>query len=154
MRVRHCAMCCKGRLLDNNSHCAECAARVNRMAEARGAPAEARRETRAPLVHLVPIELIEAVAEARVEGDCKYTPGNWQNGSPQFFVGCLNHAIEHLFGAACMNPKDQKGDSIETHLGHAACNIAFILWALKRGRVSPDDFFNAALPATPEADTC
>jgi hypothetical protein len=105
----------------------------------------AGRQTRKTALHLTPIELIEAVGKTRMEGDGKYGPGNWQHGSRAFFVDCMNHAIAHLFDACGMN--SEAGDdeeSIETHLGHAACNIAFMLWALKRQKLSREDFRNAA----------
>jgi len=99
----------------------------------------ARRSDRKPPYFLVPRELLEAVAWTRLEGDRKYEPGNWQRGDPEFFVDALSHAIEHLVNA----PWDETED-FRTHLGHAACNIAFILWALRRGIVSQQDFQQAA----------
>jgi hypothetical protein len=88
---------------------------------------------------LTPKELMEAVAWTRYEGDTKYDPGNWRQGDKEFFVDCLSHAIEHLFDM----PFDEQEDPY-THLGHAACNIGFILWAMKRGIVTREDFVNAA----------
>jgi len=99
-----------------------------------------KRSGRKPQYHLVPLELMQAVAETRVEGDRKYEPGNWMLGSKEFFVDCLGHAIEHLMECAWDDQED-----LETHLGHAATNIAFILWALARGKVTRDDFRNAAV---------
>jgi hypothetical protein len=99
-----------------------------------------KRTGRKPVYHLVPVELMEAVADTRAEGDCKYEPGNWEQGSEEFFVDCLSHAIEHLM--LCSFDEDE---SIETHLGHAATNIGFILWALKRGRVTRESFQRAGL---------
>lgn len=60
-------------------------------------------------------------------------------GDKKFFVDCLSHAIEHLYDAAFDDT-----DSAETHLGHAACNIAFILWALKRKIITREDFRRVA----------
>jgi hypothetical protein len=85
---------------------------------------------------LVPIELMEAVAWTRFEGDGKYEPGNWQLGDPEFFVDCLSHAIQHLM--------EFPWDASEDHLGHAACNIGFILWAMKRGIVTREDFIRVS----------
>jgi hypothetical protein len=85
---------------------------------------------------LVPIELLEAVGWTRYEGDAKYEPGNWMLGDKEFFVDCLSHSIQHLF--------EFPWDESEDHLGHAACNIAFILWALRRGKVTREDFRNVA----------
>jgi hypothetical protein len=99
------------------------------------------RESRRPLYHLVPIELLEAVADTRAHGDLKYQPGNWKGGDRAFFLDCVNHAIEHLYGATDMT----SDEDITTHLGHAATNIAFMLWALKKGVLSREDFNNAAV---------
>ena len=100
----------------------------------------ALRASSKPLYHLVPAELLEAVAEARAAGDLKYAPGNWKQGGPVFFIDSLNHAIEHLIRS--VDPESD--ESMEVHLGHAATNLAFILWALKRGIVRQRDFLAAA----------
>jgi hypothetical protein len=104
-----------------------------------------KRGGRKPAYHLVPIELMEAVARTREEGDRKYAPGNWMKGSKEFFVDCLGHAIEHL--VLCVWDEEE---SLWTHLGHAATNIGFILWALARGKVSRRDFQRAAVVAQDE----
>lgn len=96
----------------------------------------ARRSGKYVPFFLCPVEIVEAVAAARVEGDLKYEPGNWMKGGKEFFIDCLSHAIEHLF--------QFPHDASEDHLGHAACNIAFMLWAVKRGIVKREDFINAA----------
>jgi len=100
----------------------------------------ARRRDRKPPFFLVPRELLEAVAWTRLEGDRKYEPGNWQKGDKEFFVDCLSHAIQHLMDAPW-----EAAEDFDTHLGHAACNIAFILWAKRRGVVSREDFQQVAL---------
>jgi hypothetical protein len=99
----------------------------------------AQRCTRKPPFFLVPIELLEAVAWTRLEGDRKYAPGNWMLGDKEFFVDALSHAIQHLIDA----PWDGAED-FDTHLAHAATNIAFILWAKRRGVVSREDFQQVA----------
>lgn len=95
---------------------------------------------------LCPIELIQAVADTRLYGDQKYEPGNWQQGDKHFFVDCLSHAIQHLYDYAMPPEGDQGG---EYHLGHAATNISFVLWALKRGKIDRADFFNVAKLSAP-----
>jgi hypothetical protein len=96
----------------------------------------AKRGSRKPPYFLVPVELMEAVAWTRLEGDVEYEPGNWMDGDREFFVDCLGHAIEHLLLAPF--------DYSEDHFGHAATNIGFILWAIKHGKVERSDFSNAA----------
>ena len=101
----------------------------------------ARRMSRKPMYHLVPIELMQAVADTRQHGDLKYAPGNWKRGDNVFFVDCVNHCIEHLWDATGT-------DSIEdimVSLGHAATNIGFMLWALRRGIIERKDFERAAV---------
>ena len=99
----------------------------------------AHRTHRAPLYHLVPLELIEAVAAARAEGDLKYAPSNWKQGGRAFYVDCINHTIAHLYNTVDLEDLD----GAEEHLGHAAANIGFMLWALKRGLLRRKDFMNA-----------
>jgi hypothetical protein len=99
----------------------------------------ARRCSRRPPFFLVPVELLEAVAWTRLEGDRKYAPGNWQKGGKEFFVDCLSHAIQHLMDAPWEETED-----FDTQLAHAATNIAFILWARRRGVVSCEDFRQVA----------
>jgi hypothetical protein len=99
-----------------------------------------KRSGRKPAYHLVMVELMQAVAKTRAEGDRKYQPGNWMKGNKEFFVDCLGHAIEHLMLCAWDEEED-----IFTHLGHAATNIGFILWALIRGKVTRRDFQRAAV---------
>jgi hypothetical protein len=91
---------------------------------------------------------MEEVAATRTEGDRKYGPNNWMRGSREFFVDCLGHAIDHLMDCAW----DEK-EPLETHLGHAATNIGFILWALKRGIITKADLQNAAMFVTPTPST-
>lgn len=97
------------------------------------------RHDRKPPFFLVPRELLEAVAWTHLEGDRKYEPGNWKKGDSEFFVDCLSHAIQHLLDAPWEETED-----FDTHLAHAACNIAFILWAKRRGVVSCEDFQQVA----------
>jgi hypothetical protein len=99
------------------------------------------RESRKPLYHLVPIELMQAVAETRRRGDMKYEPGNWKKGDRVFFVDCLNHCIEHLYNVTESETLEGAGEA----LGHAATNIGFMLWAMRRGLVTRRDFEQAAV---------
>jgi hypothetical protein len=100
----------------------------------------AKRSSRKPPYCLVPIELLQEVAKTRQEGDIKYEPNNWMLANKEYFVDCLSHAIEHLIEAPW-----EKDEDIYLHLGHAACNISFILWALRRGKVTAKDFQQMAV---------
>ncbi len=112
-----------------------------------------KRSDRKPPLSLCPIELVEAVADTRAEGDRKYDVGNWMKFEREGWVDCLSHAIQHLMDfdkdTVWEGGKEVENESPETHLGHAATNIAFILWALRRGKVTREDFQNIAkvLPA-------
>ncbi len=107
-----------------------------------------KRSSRKPPLSLCPIELVEAVAETRAEGDLKYDVGNWQKFEKEGWVDCLSHAIQHLLDMdkdmVWDSGEEVENEAIEVHLGHAATNIAFILWALRRGKVSREDFQNIA----------
>ncbi len=112
-----------------------------------------KRSCRKSPLSLCPIELVEAVADTRAEGDRKYDVGNWQKFEKEGWVDCLSHAIQHLLDfdkdKVWENGIEVDNESPETHLGHAATNIAFILWAIRRGKVTRADFQNIAkvLPA-------
>lgn len=116
-----------------------------------------KRSKRFPPLFLCPIELIEAVARTRLEGDTKYEPGNWVKGDRLFFIDCLSHAIAHLFGAAFPEDTDDPQEDVYTHLGHAATNIAFILHGLKHGKLTKEDWRNIArvleAPTSPEGQS-
>ena len=98
-----------------------------------------KRSSRKPPYFLVPLELMELVGWTRFDGDARYQPGNWMKGDREFFIDCLSHAIEH-----CMLAPFDEAEDFTTHLGHAACNLAFIAWAVRRGKVTREDFVNAA----------
>lgn len=100
----------------------------------------AKRGGRKLPLFLCPLELVEAVADTRLEGDLKYEPGNWTKGDAEFFLECNSHAIAHLFEAT----DTDHSEDILTHLGHAATNIAFMLWAIRRGVIRREDFRNYA----------
>ncbi|PYU97339.1 MAG: hypothetical protein DMG26_21740 [Acidobacteria bacterium] len=44
-----------------------------------------------------------------------------------------NHAFVRL-------QKFKEGDRSEDHLAHLACNVAFLIWAVKKGVISQEDF--------------
>ena len=96
-------------------------------------PGGARRTDRKPRFDLIPFEFLESVAEALTRGTAKYGPYNWKRGQKDFFLDAWNHAFVHL-------QKFKEGDRSEDHLAHLACNVAFMVWAVKNGVVSLEDF--------------
>ena len=66
-------------------------------------------------------------------GAAKYGPHNWQRDGKDFFIDAWNHAFVHL-------QRFKEGDRSEDHLAHLACNVAFMVWAVKNGIVSQEDF--------------
>src|SRR5437016_1559977 len=51
--------------------------------------------------------------------------------------GLLPRRLEPRLRAS---PEVQEGDKSEDHLGHLACNVAFLVWAVKNGAMSQEDF--------------
>ena len=96
-------------------------------------PGGARRTDRKPRFDLIPFEFLEAVAEVLTSGAARYGPYNWKRGRKDFFLDAWNHAFVHL-------QKFKEGDRSEDHLAHLACNVAFMIWAVKNGIVSQEDF--------------
>jgi hypothetical protein len=96
-------------------------------------PGGARRSDRKPRFDLIPFEFLASVAEVLTRGARKYGPYNWKRGHKYFFLDAWNHAFVHL-------QKFKEGDKREDHLAHLACNVAFMVWAVKNGVMSRDDF--------------
>jgi len=98
-------------------------------------PGGARRSDRKPRFDLIPFEFLESVAEVLTRGAARYGPYNWKRGRKDFFLDAWNHAFVHL-------QKFKEGDRSEDHLGHLACNVAFMVWAVENHIISQDDFNN------------
>ena len=96
-------------------------------------PGGARRTDRKLRFDLVPFEFLESVAEVLTRGAARYGPYNWKRGQKDFFLDAWNHAFVHL-------QKFKEGDRSEDHLAHLACNVAFLIWAVKKGVISQEDF--------------
>src|SRR5947209_7166805 len=78
-----------------------------------------------PRFDLIPFEFLEPVASVLTSGAVKYGPYNWKRGQKDFFLDAWNHAFVHL-------EKFKEGDASEDHLAHLACNVAFLIWAVKK----------------------
>ena len=96
-------------------------------------PGGARRSDRKPRFDLIPFEFLESIAEALTRGAARFGSYNWKRGQKDFFLDAWNHAFVHL-------QMFKEGDTSEDHLGHLACNVAFLVWAVKKGIVTQDDF--------------
>ena len=92
-----------------------------------------RRTDRKPRFDLIPFEFLESVAEVLTRGAARYGPCNWKRGRKDFFLDAWNHAFVHL-------QKFKEGDRSEDHLAHLACNVALLIWAVKNGVISRNDF--------------
>ena len=93
----------------------------------------AKRSDRKPRFDLIPFVFLEAVAQVLRDGALKYGAHNWQRGSKDFFLDTWNHAFVHL-------QKVKEGDTSEDHLAHFACNVAFLIWAVRKGVLQQTDF--------------
>src|SRR5947209_10864987 len=96
-------------------------------------PGGARRSDRKPRFDLIPFDFLEAVAEVLTRGAARYGPYNWKCGKKDFFLDAWNHAFVHL-------QKFKEGDTSEDHLAHLACNVAFLIWAVRRRTISQRAF--------------
>jgi hypothetical protein len=61
---------------------------------------------------------VKAIAKVMAEGVEKYGLYNWEQGFP--ISTLFNHLLAHLFNY-------QSGDRSEDHLGHASCNMMFLV---------------------------
>src|SRR5690349_16687004 len=77
---------------------------------------------------LVPHEFLEALAEVLTAGAETYGAYNWQRGQRDFFIDAWNHAFVHL-------QMFKEGDRSEDHLAQLACNVLFLIWAVKHNIV-------------------
>ena len=103
---------------------------TNKIARFRGG---AKRTDQKPRFDLIPFEFLESVAQVLSSGAATYRPYHWKRGQKDFFLDTWNHALTHL-------EKFKEGDTSEDHLAHLACNVAFMIWAIRNGVVAQDDF--------------
>lgn len=61
---------------------------------------------------------MRSVAKVLAEGAPKYGEHNWRKGFK--FSDVINHLMQHV-------EKYRAGDTSEDHLGHAACNLMFLM---------------------------
>jgi dATP/dGTP diphosphohydrolase len=87
-----------------------------------------------PRMELVPFEVLEEIGKVLTFGALKYDPNSWQ-GVPDAVAKYTGALIRHL--AAFRGGEDVDADSGLHHLSHAACDLAFILYFLKKAGKLP-----------------
>jgi hypothetical protein len=80
-------------------------------------------------------EMLRQAALVMEFGEKKYDRGNWRKGIP--YNRCLDSALRHLLSF-------KEGETLDTesgiaHLGHAVCNLMFLLRYEADNRVDLDD---------------
>ena len=73
---------------------------------------------------LVPVEIINAIAQVREYGSQKYhSSDNWRLVEPERYRDALmRHWLHYI-----KNPKSKDDESGLPHLWHVACNVAFLI---------------------------
>jgi len=73
---------------------------------------------------LIPAQGMRLLAEVLTYGAKKYGADNWQKGieHSRLFAACLRHLYAYKSGES-IDP-----ESGLSHLGHALCNIVFLIW--------------------------
>lgn len=80
---------------------------------------------------LIPVEFILLTADVLRYGGIKYAPGNWSRGNG-FDHSRLYGALQRHLNAYWMG-EDNDPESGLSHLGHAACMLAFLIAHRERG---------------------
>lgn len=83
---------------------------------------------------------IRRFAETLGEGAIKYGERNWQKGLQESSLIC--HLQDHMM-------KHIQGDKSEDHLGHAICNLAFLIW-MQENKPEMMDLTGSSLDGTSE----
>ena len=80
-----------------------------------------------PPIDLIDQEIILELAKVLGYGAKKYKAHNWKIGLPisRYYSACLRHLLAFNSGETF------DSDSGLNHLGHAACNLMFMLYMLK-----------------------
>lgn len=75
---------------------------------------------------LIPPEFITALAEVFTFGAKKYTPNNWKGFTPEQQEEIKGSLLRHIY--AYLEGEENDPESGLSHLAHAGCNLAFMLW--------------------------
>lgn len=75
---------------------------------------------------LIPPEFVTAIAEVFTFGAQKYTPNNWKGFTPEQREEIKGSLLRHIY--AYLEGEENDPESGLSHLAHAGCNLAFMLW--------------------------
>lgn len=79
---------------------------------------------------LIPPEFIREVAEVFTFGANKYTPDNWKGFTPEQQEEIKGSLLRHIY--AYLEGEENDPESGLSHLAHAGCNLAFMLYFKNR----------------------
>ena len=90
-----------------------------------------------PPLSILPREALEEVARVMDFGAKKYSMHNWRNGGKNASSHSLmDSALRHMY--AYLDGEDEDSESKLHHIGHAMCNMAFLLTHYKKGTLLDD----------------
>jgi hypothetical protein len=76
---------------------------------------------------LIDWKSLEPMVRVLEKGALKYDDHNWKKGMPTTQIS--ESLLRHVF--AFMNGEDNDSETNESHLGHAMCNIMFLIYNLR-----------------------
>lgn len=80
-----------------------------------------------PRLGLIPPEIIIGIGQVLTFGAKKYDDNNWKKGLSD--ENCMSSCLRHLM--AYQGGEEYDEESGISHLSHAACNLAFMLYFKK-----------------------
>lgn len=80
---------------------------------------------------LIPPEFITALAEVFTFGAKKYTPNNWKGFTPEQQEEIKGSLLRHIY--AYLEGEENDPESGLSHLAHAGCNLAFMIYFKNKG---------------------
>lgn len=80
-----------------------------------------------PRLDLIPGEALTELGKVLAYGADKYAPGNWANGinHSRLIAACYRHLSAYNSG------EDIDPESGLSHVSHAMCNLAFLVWHIE-----------------------
>lgn len=80
---------------------------------------------------LIPPEFIREVAEVFTFGAKKYKPNNWKGFTPEQQEEIKGSLLRHIY--AYLEGEENDSESGLSHLAHAGCNLAFMIYFKHKG---------------------